>query len=63
MVIQTTYKISSYSIGRRSDAAPEPVDKLLFNRRKRRARVQELIRQTWESRMQEYLTGPGSMST
>ncbi len=44
------------------DVAPESVDYTQFNPKKRWRRVQELIRQTWQRWMREYLTTLGSRS-
>ena len=44
------------------DLAPESVDYTKFNPKKRWRRVQELIRQTWQRWMREYLTTIGSRS-
>jgi hypothetical protein len=44
------------------DVAPESVDYTSFSPRKRWRRVQELIRQTWDRWMREYITSLGSRS-
>ena len=40
--------------------APETVDMLAFDPRKRWRRIQELLRQTWKRWMHEYITSIGS---
>ena len=42
------------------ELAPETVDMLAFDPRKRWRRIQELIRQTWKRWMREYITSIGS---
>jgi hypothetical protein len=42
------------------ELAPETVDTLAFDPRKRWRRIQELVRQTWKRWMREYITSIGS---
>jgi hypothetical protein len=42
------------------ELAPENVDMLAFDPRKRWRRIQELVRQTWTRWMREYITSIGS---
>jgi hypothetical protein len=44
------------------ELAPESVDSVAFNPRKRWRRIQELIRQTWKRWMREYITSIGARS-